>query len=348
MLAKLKQYLRGKLLACPPCHQRYLRLKYEITRVRALTYCLLDIWHSAIYMHWPQHKALRPKQIQAKLLFYYHKIEKGLSMPGAKRLFALEVIPQVTSLLEAWEQGELDRGDPIYLGAIHSLHAYVAMLEQRGLDPTGKVLPEVRDFLSKRPNLRSEIDTPFRPQLVLAEQPVQFLAFETLVHQRRSYRHFSEQRVDPSAVRAAVSLAQWSPSACNRQPCRVYVVESEDLKRKALSHQNGNAGFGHLAPLVLAITADASYFFDATERHQPFVDGGLFTMSLIYALQVQGLVSCCLNWCVQPAQDRALRKLLPIQASERVVMLMVVGHPHPATVLPRSHRKSLDDILSWH
>jgi nitroreductase len=348
MLAALKRKLRAKLMACAPCYQRYQRLKYHLGRAWALTYFARDFSQAAAHMCWRGNEVLPRQQLQAKLLFYYHKIEKGLSMPGKKRLFALEVIPQVTAMLTVWERQHGDLDDPIYRGALNALHAYAALLEREQLDASGLVLPRVKEFLAQRPHRGVQADTPLHPEKVLADHPVRFEDFKGLVQQRRSYRDFSELAVSREAIKAAVQLAQLSPSACNRQPCRVHVIESAKLKGAALAQQNGNAGFGHRVPLVLAITSDASYFFDATERHQPFVDGGLFSMSLIYALQVQGLVSCCLNWCVRPAQDQNLRRILPIRPSEQVIMLMAVGYPPSVAVVPKSHRRAEQDVLAWH
>jgi hypothetical protein len=37
---------------------------------------------------------------------------------------------------------------------------------------------------------------------------------------------------------------------------------------------------------------------------EPALDGGLFLMSFLLALESQGLASCCLNFCVGPQTDR--------------------------------------------
>jgi nitroreductase len=125
----------------------------------------------------------------------------------------------------------------------------------------------------------------------------------------------------------------------------MYLVSDEPLKSRLLSHQNGNRGFGHLVPHVGVITANEACFFDASERHEPYIDGGLFAMSLSLALRAQGVGSCCLNWCVRPKTDRAAHSLLGIARSERIIMLMAIGYPASNTFVPRSPRKSLSDIL---
>lgn len=348
MLSSIRSKLKARLHACPACLQRYQHLKYRLTRLKALSYCWTDLRLVARHMYWRHDHELPREQLQAKLLFYYHKIEKGMCMPGKKRLFGLEVVPKLFAMLETWERSGGERDDPIYQGALHSLEAYASLLAELNLDPQDRVLSSVRRFVQARSFAPEQADTPIKLEMLQPDAPVRFADLKVLYEQRRSFRDFAPRPVAMAQVEAAVQMAQLSPSACNRQPCRVHAVRDDQLKAKVLSHQNGNAGFGHLAPLVLVITADMSYFFDATERHQPFVDGGLFTMSLVYALQAQGLVTCCLNWCVHPAQDAALRRLVPIGPSEQVIMLMAVGYPPSAALVPRSHRKSTGHVLAWH
>ncbi len=348
MLSSIRSKLKARLHACPVCLERYQHLRYRIARFKALSYCLTDLRLVARHMYWRHDRELPREQLQAKLLFYYHKIEKGLCMPGKKRLFGLEVMPKLFSMLEAWERNVGDLDDPIYKGAQHSLAAYADLLARLNLDPEDRMLSTVRQFVAQRGFAPDRPDTPIRMDVLRPDVPVRFADLKALYEQRRSFRDFAARPVEIDRVEAAVRMSQLSPSACNRQPCRVHAVQDGQLKAKVLSHQNGNAGFGHLAPLVLVITADMAYFFDATERHQPFVDGGLFTMSLLYALQAQGLVTCCLNWCVHAAQDIALRRLLPIKPSEQVIMLVAVGYPQDATLVPHSHRKPTEHVLAWH
>lgn len=344
-MRSVKAYLRRKLISCQPCYQRYTRFKYKLQNMRELSFFLHDLRNTWRDMYWGNNARMSSAQLQAKLLFYYHKIEKGLCMPGKKRLFALEVIPQVTQLLKTWEGTGRSIHDPIYVGAINSLRSYSDLIHKEGLDPEGKIGDFASDFLASRSEVSAEAVTPITIAKTQIDATVSYDEFRTLCELRRSFREFSDQSVSDDVIRRAVELAQLSPSACNRQPCKVYVVKDKEIQQALLSHQNGNFGFGHLAPVVMILTADASHFFGAIERNQPYVDGGLFSMSLLYALQVQGLVSCCLNWCVTPHTDAKVHKLLGIPDSERVVMFMLAGYPVPKTVVPKSHRKALESVL---
>lgn len=346
-MRRFKAFLRRKLIECKSCYARYTSVKYFFQNLFSLRFSLVDMRQVWDHMYWGSEQEMAMEQLQAKLLFYYHKIEKGLCMPGQKRLFGVDVVPRVINLLTIWEHQGNSQTDTIYLGAISSLRAYALSIRGANLDPQLRVLPIVDAFLEFRKPSSGEAVTPIVISAQQIDQQIGYDQFRVLCETRRSFRDFRNQPVPEQLIRQAVELAQLSPSACNRQPCRTYVVTAPELKKQLLSFQNGNGGFGHLAPVVLAITSDMTYFFDATERHQPYIDGGLFSMSLIYAMQVQGLVSCCLNWCVKPATDALVHKLLELPDAERIIMLMVVGFPPENTYVPKSHRKLLQNVLRF-
>jgi hypothetical protein len=84
-----------------------------------------------------------------------------------------------------------------------------------------------------------------------------------------------------------------------------------------LKLQNGNTGFGHTIPLLALVTADLGAFFDSSERIEPALDGGLFLMSFLLALESQGLASCCLNFCVGPQTDKMAHRIGNIPEQEK-------------------------------
>lgn len=283
------------------------------------------------------------KTLAAELIFQYHKLEKGMCIPGPKRLFGLDPSAAVIKLLERWSAAGHAENDRVFQGAIATLEGYVRHLERYELDPNGRVLPAVCAFLKARSSAEEELQTPI--ELPSIDPLVDFDGFARIARARRSVRSFAAKPVPRSIIEQAVTLAQLAPSACNRQPCRVHLLTDEALKASALSYQNGNRGFGHLAPVILIITADERCFFDASERIQPYIDGGLFSMSLCYALTSAGLASCCLNWCVPPSNDIAVHRLVDIPESERIIMMMAVGYAPDDCIVPRSPRRALSEVL---
>jgi nitroreductase len=86
-----------------------------------------------------------------------------------------------------------------------------------------------------------------------------------------------------------------SPSVCNRQPWKVHLIEDEQLLHQVMTAQGGFAGNGHNMQLLLLVTVDLRYFSTSSERNQGFVDGGIYLMSLVYALTYHKMATCILN-----------------------------------------------------
>ena len=166
-----------------------------------------------------------------------------------------------------------------------------------------------------------------------------------MVQARRSVRNYSPDPVSLSVIEEAVSLAQQSPSVCNRQGARVWWVLRREKIDEILTLQNGNRGFGHLAQALLIVTCELSVFEGSNERNQVFIDGGLFAMSLLYSLSHNGLGACPLNWCVDSNRDKDLHKLTNIPDAHQVVMLISVGHVPEEFSVAVSQRHDLKYIL---
>lgn len=340
----LKQRVKQSLQSRPALWNTYWRVKQELRRLLMLRYFAYDIANSYRAMFWRSANTRLPS-LSAELLFQYHKLEKGLVMPGKKRLFGLDPARATIKLMRRWREVGHRPDDLVFLGALTTLRSYHARVTQHQLDPRGVILPELDSFLATCAHEAALAPTPQALQHPLVTELSPAAAFRSLAEARRSVRDFLPQPVPQALLDEAVKLAQLSPSACNRQPCRVYVVSDEEGKKRLLSLQNGNAGFGHLAPHVAVVTADEAYFFDVSERHEPYIDGGLFSMSLILALRSLGVASCCLNWCVAPANDKAAHGVLGLPASQRIVMLMVIGYAPDDCAVPLSPRRALDDTL---
>jgi nitroreductase len=157
---------------------------------------------------------------------------------------------------------------------------------------------------------------------VWARARIDFAAFAA---SRHSVRQFTGEPVDPEDMRAAIADAAKSPSVCNRATCMAYVAFSEAARARALSFQDGNRGFGHLAGAVIIVVSDMRGFIGFGERNQGFVDGGLFAMSLAYALHARGYGVCMLNWSATAGRDRRMRRALGIPSHQAVVTMMAVG-----------------------
>jgi nitroreductase len=287
------------------------------------------------------------QKLESLLFFYYHKIEKALTLPEVRPLFGLSYIETVLDLMDRWVC--LTGG----LEAVVFRGAYASLVHYR--EHGGESLTQKRPDLARRLDQfladHKEPDENFNlgGTITVATEELQAgcqtVDFERFVHQRHSVRNFTKRHIPDSAIIQAAKLAQRSPSVCNRQCWRVHVFTSSADKAKVLQQQSGNVGFGHLADRVLLVTADLRGFVSSGERNQAYTDAGMFAMTLLYALQAQGIASCCLNLSISFHQDRVLRRVCKIPEWEIPIMMIAVGYPPESLQVAISARVPTQSIL---
>ncbi len=173
-------------------------------------------------MFWPAAQtAIRP--LSAELLFQYHKLEKGLAMPGEPRLFGLEPAEATMALLRRWRVTGIDETNSVFVGAVEALVAYHERAIAHGLDPIGVITPKLREFLADFAIRDAALSTLMALPAESAVPTDPATAFRQLTLARRSVRNFSVAK--HQLIRNAVEWAQLAPSACNRQPCRIQFAQ---------------------------------------------------------------------------------------------------------------------------
>jgi len=277
------------------------------------------------------------EHLESDIIQRYHVLEKGLSMRDFHPRFGKELVIQLVKMLRDWDSGGYPQDHCQILSAKATLSAYLQRHEVLGVD-IQDILPDI----PREPSLA--------PGGVKSYFPISGShkeSFEAVLRTRASVRSFLPLEPEKHIIESAVEVARFTPSVCNRQTWRVHVYFGNDAQ-KVLKLQNGNRGFGHLVPCVLVVTSDLRYFAGVTERYQAWIDGGMFSMSLLLQLHAMGLGAVSLNWSVMNDQDVALRASADIPDSERIIMLIGCGYPAPETSVAVSARKPVSHFLTFH
>ena len=169
---------------------------------------------------------------------------------------------------------------------------------------------------------------------------------ESFFNSRVSLREFKNKIVEENNILRAIKLSMKTPSVCNRQAWHIYHTSDEKIKEKVLKYQSGNKPFGKNIPNILVITTDLNAFFAAEEHYQHWIDGGLLSMSLMYALHSLGIASCALNWSQSPSVDLKLRKAVNIKSNHTITMILAVGYPDENNTVCASRRRPNDEIFT--
>lgn len=281
-----------------------------------------------------------PEHLQAMMMMEAHAVEKGFCFPQTRLGYGAVRIRLLIQYMDQYRRAGFDRNHFMFRNAQSVLAEYLKYHEKLGYE-LGSLRDEIRPWATEHSGIGGYKELTREEVLKKAGGN-----FELCALSRHSIRNFSKEPVPVDLIRDAVRIARKAPSVCNRQSWHVYLIKDPILKEKALALQNGNRGFGHTADFVAVITTDTCAFTGAHERNQPYVDGGLFAMSFIYALHSKGIGICPLNWMVEPPLDRQLRTVVPIKPSEAVIMMIAGGFLPSRLHVPESARTPVENILT--
>ncbi|MEW5744470.1 MAG: nitroreductase family protein [Nitrospirota bacterium] len=315
----------------------------ELRTVRSILSVLHNYWYDAsrcIKYSLPPHLPETCEQLEARIIAHYHVIEKGLSLKEPRLMFGKDIIESLFLLLRCYKNKGYDQNRFAFQTAVSVLWEYIRFHEKHNCE-----LKEMRERLQEA---SANLCQGSGGALAMVRKEVLHncsVDFDSFARSRYSIRNFSDEDVPVELIYRAVAIAQKAPSSCNRQPVKVYIIRDERVKAEVLNLQTGNRGFGYLAKNLLIVTADLHAFNGVHERNQSFIDGGMFAMSLLYALHHVGLASCALNWGVTKEKDVIIRRIVGISSSENIVLIIAVGHYPELFSVAVSSRKNLEEIV---
>ncbi|NMM99129.1 nitroreductase family protein [Bifidobacterium olomucense] len=292
---------------------------------------------------------LKPRtkaQFESRIIFLTHQIEKGLSHRDFRYGFGKKIFNSLPSMLTGLEKIDANaKNNFVYAYSISVLHEYVRRHQIIGYD-----LGWQKSLFSSE-QWNSIINVPDDPKHACIEINRNdkllnsTLPFNRLARNRHSIREFSNQKVTAEEIMDAVDLAMTTPSVCNRQPTRVHIVLNKKNISDLLRLQAGINGYP-TPPALLVITSDLSAFMTEYERNEGYVDGGLFSMNLLYALESHGLGTCPLNTMFTAKVEKLTRNILQIPDNEIFVLYIAVGHFPEITRTCQSLRFSAKQITT--
>ena len=270
-----------------------------------------------------------------------HRIEKGLLMRPRRDVFAKEYIAETVGAYGR----TAGRGDEdLTIWATDVLDEYFAVVRDEG--PINDARADYARARKDGPTEGAVQRIPYLRETTPLSISIE--DFEALAHRRRSVRWFQPTPVPREATDRALAAALQSPSACNRQPFQFYVFDEPRLVRRVAEVPMGTRGYEHNIPAVAVIVGRQRAYFSERDRHLIYVDGSLAAMSFMYALEVQGIASCPINWPDIPERERTMASLLGLDPDERPIMLVAFGYPDPEGAVAFSQKKPLSEARSYN
>lgn len=161
--------------------------------------------------------------------------------------------------------------------------------------------------------------------------------FAKLTQTRHSVRSYQGRPVEPEKVEAILEAGRLAPSACNNQPTRVVVCDTDEL-RDAAGRASGRwyrdgSVFG--APLVLVVCSivDKAWVRRCDEKGHADVDAAIVTDQMMMQATDLGLGTC---W-VCHFDPAAMRAELGLPEGVEPANVLTVGYPDEEPVDMEKH-----------
>lgn len=299
-----------------------------------------DIWYFLRYNSYSPMVDLK-RRLFYKILIDIHTVEKGLALRTPRRLFGGAKIANVLGMTHRYPQGAPALPLEKTMGALQAYRSFHADVKD---DRTG-VLDQVDGEIQRLSKLGV---TPSggvrgRSHAGAGQSAAQFLTSRT------SCRNFRDGIVAPALVEQIVALAQSAPSQCNRQSVHVHAYQGDKaLIGELLRLQGGASGFVDQVSNLFIVSSELTAWGGPNQRNQPYVDGGIFLMSLLSAAHAHGIATCPLNLAIDHARERTIRRVGNIPASERLISMVAFGTAEDRSLIANSPRRPVGEVLRLH
>ncbi len=158
--------------------------------------------------------------------------------------------------------------------------------------------------------------------------------FTSLAENRYSVREFSEKKVGRETVEKILHAGQVAPTACNRQPQRICVIESEE----GLAKLRKCTGSHYHAPLALLVCYDKEECWkrEYDGKSSGDIDAAIVCTHMMLAAAELGVGS---TWVMHYIPE-AVRAEFDLHDRLEPTALLVMGYPKEGTAPSPLHFKN--------
>lgn len=151
------------------------------------------------------------------------------------------------------------------------------------------------------------------------------MELQDAIKNRTSIRKFKDRKVDTDMVGDILRMGMSAPSASDKRPWRIWVVENEDTIN-ALATSTPYALPAHDAPLVIVVANDS-----AVSSGMGVVDCSAVIQNMLLAVTDLGLGAVWIGCWPHEDRQHNVREILGIPEGMDVVSFIVVGYPNEET-----------------
>lgn len=282
------------------------------------------------------------KQLESLLIFHSHSLEKGFSHTEFRKGFGKRALSNLSEIIKVWNDNGYSHDTFGYMVTLSCIKTYRGIHKKFNYDDSflNDFFTDI--FLEEVNNCKQEyggyleINGNDKTDNIMR-------SFEDIAKNRVSIREYSSKEVSEDIIKEIVQMAVKTPSVCNRQPAKLYCVKSLDIIEEVLKIQGGFNGF-RTPPVLYIISTSLSSFISPSERNEAFIDGGLFSMSVLYAIESLGLGACALNAMLPPSDIEKIQEIVDIPKDEVLITFISSGYIPEKVKVPLSKRKPINEV----
>lgn len=275
-----------------------------------------------------------------QILQLSHRLEKGMTISRPKSMWGWEKANELAALVEA-NEGREEFACRVGKGV---LFAFIGIKKQTGDPEEIRCAEELEAHLAEK-GITAENAAAGGFAQICSEDILlsadELAAAEKLFAARHSVRDFAGTEVPRETILRAAQMANRCPSACNRQPYHVYVVDAED---------RAGAGFRNEfnADKFVLVTGRISAF-KLSEMNDWIVSASIFAGYLSLALHAYGVGSCVMRKDLvrDTKYNRKMRDLCNIPENEQIVLELAIGNYRDDFRAAVSCRTEPDNLIDF-
>ena len=179
---------------------------------------------------------------QYDILLIVHGIEKAFLNKKPRR-FGIEKVKKLINDLNYIEKNSENLNYEYYLG-LSCLKKYCEFYEKEKWTETDEYTM-VSSYL-KLIKKETVFNVPFGKNILKLDDimaHVKGINYKDIVNSRHSIRSFSDKKIDEEVIEEVVDSIVHTPSACNRQMCKIYFINDESMKEKVRKYAMGLGNF---------------------------------------------------------------------------------------------------------
>lgn len=152
-----------------------------------------------------------------------------------------------------------------------------------------------------------------------------------LINERRSVRHYRPEKVPREIIERCLEAARLAPSACNSQPWRFIVTDSEPLRTKLAQAAFGGVyamnAFALKAPALIAVVTERSKFAASLAGkfrgvQYSLMDIGIACAFFSLAAEAEGVGTCLLGWF----DESGVKNTLGLPRNAKIDIMLSLGY----------------------